>query len=157
MGRGGQVAVAVAQRSSQAGAEGQFVGRCRTSRRPEEAIRAWDGDQVGAQKVAQRALAWRGEAAAPTARRKWCLPVSDDLVGLARDAGAVAVFEDNLVVGGVGSQILLALQQAGVAAPVDLHGIPKRFLHVGSRGEVLEEIGLTPDAIADRLTAVLGH
>ncbi len=28
--------------------------------------------------------------------------------------------------------------------PVHPHGIPKRFLDHGSRGEVLEEIGLTP-------------
>ncbi len=88
---------------------------------------------------------------------RWCLPVSDDLVDLTRDAGAVAVVEDNVVVGGVGTQISLALQQAGLTTPVHLHGIPKRFLPHGSRGEVLEEIGLTPDALADRLTAVLGH
>jgi 1-deoxy-D-xylulose-5-phosphate synthase len=87
---------------------------------------------------------------------RWCLPVADDLVQLARRSGAVAVVEDNLVAGGVGSQIALALREAGVPAPVHLHGIPKRFLQHGTRGEVLEEIGLTPDAIADRLLAVLG-
>ena len=38
-----------------------------------------------------------------------------------------------------------------------VHGIPKRFLQHGSRGEVLEEIGLTPDAVADQLHAVLGR
>ncbi|MEO7060670.1 MAG: 1-deoxy-D-xylulose-5-phosphate synthase, partial [Lapillicoccus sp.] len=41
---------------------------------------------------------------------RWCLPVSDDLVDLARDAVAVAVVEDNLVVGGVGSQIAHAVR-----------------------------------------------
>ena len=87
---------------------------------------------------------------------RWCLPVSDDLVRLARDAAAVSVIEDNLVVGGVGSQIGLALHDAGVVAPVHLYGIPKRFLAHASRGEVLEEIGLTPDAIADRLGEQLG-
>ncbi|MEO8829889.1 1-deoxy-D-xylulose-5-phosphate synthase [Lapillicoccus sp.] len=87
---------------------------------------------------------------------RWCLPVSEDLVTLARDAAAVAVIEDNLVVGGVGSQMAVVLHEAGLDVPVHLHGIPKRFLSHGSRGEVLEEIGLTPDAIADRLHAVLG-
>ncbi len=87
---------------------------------------------------------------------RWCLPVSEDLVRLARDAAAVSVIEDNLVVGGVGSQIGLALHDAGVVAPVHLYGIPKRFLAHASRGEVLEEIGLTPDAIADRLGEQLG-
>jgi 1-deoxy-D-xylulose-5-phosphate synthase len=86
---------------------------------------------------------------------RWCLPVSDDLVGLARTAGAVAVLEDNLVVGGVGSQVSAALREAGLSVPVHLHGIPKRFLSHASRGELLEEIGLTPDAVADQLHAAL--
>ena len=86
---------------------------------------------------------------------RWCLPVSHDLVGLARHAGAVAVIEDNLVIGGVGSQVGQALRDAGMHLPLHLHGIPKRFLGHASRGEVLEEIGLTPDAVADRLAAAL--
>ena len=86
---------------------------------------------------------------------RWCLPVSDDLLDLARHAGAVAVIEDNLVIGGIGSQVGQALRDAGLHLPVHLHGIPKRFLAHASRGEVLEEIGLTPDAIADRLAAAL--
>ena len=86
---------------------------------------------------------------------RWCVPVSDDLVDLARSARAVAVLEDNLVVGGVGSQVTAAVRDAGLSVPVHLHGIPKRFLPHASRGEVLEEIGLTPDAIADRLHAAL--
>jgi 1-deoxy-D-xylulose-5-phosphate synthase len=87
---------------------------------------------------------------------RWCLPVNDDLVALTRDAGVVAVVEDNLVVGGVGSQIALAMQDKGIHTPLHLFGIPKRFLAHGSRGEVLEEVGLTPDALADELTALLG-
>ena len=86
---------------------------------------------------------------------RWCLPVSDDLVGMAGTAGAVAVLEDNLVVGGVGSQVSAALREAGLSVPVHLHGIPKRFLSHASRGELLEEIGLTPDAVADQLHAAL--
>ena len=86
---------------------------------------------------------------------RWCVPVPDDLVEMARSAGALAVLEDNLVVGGVGSQVTAAVRDAGLSVPVHLHGIPKRFLPHASRGEVLEEIGLTPDAIADGLHAAL--
>ncbi|MEI2764437.1 MAG: 1-deoxy-D-xylulose-5-phosphate synthase [Dermatophilaceae bacterium] len=88
---------------------------------------------------------------------RWCLPVSPDLVALARSAPAVAVIEDNLVVGGVGSQIELALREAGGRSPVHLYGIPKRFLEHASRAEVLEQIRLTPDAVADSLMAALGR
>ncbi len=67
-GRGGQGAVAVAQRSCQAGPQGQFVGRCSTSRRADEATRAGTAMRW-VRRVAHRAFAWRGEAAAPAARR----------------------------------------------------------------------------------------
>ncbi|GAB3871003.1 1-deoxy-D-xylulose-5-phosphate synthase [Terrabacter terrigena] len=78
---------------------------------------------------------------------RWVLPVSDGLVELARHAGAVAVVEDNLVSGGVGSAVTLALRAAGLDVPVHTYGIPKQFLHHASRGQILEELGLTADQV----------
>ncbi|QGN59404.1 1-deoxy-D-xylulose-5-phosphate synthase [Nostocoides sp. HKS02] len=86
---------------------------------------------------------------------RWVLPVSDDLVDLARSARAVAVVEDNLVSGGVGAAVTLALREASVQIPVHLHGIPKRFLDHASRGQVLDELGLTADAVATSLATRL--
>jgi len=86
---------------------------------------------------------------------RWVLPVSPDLVRAAGDAGAVAVIEDNLVSGGIGSSVTLAMRQAGRAAPVHCYGIPKEFLRHASRSQVLEQIGLTPDAIATSLSKEL--
>ncbi|MTB72939.1 1-deoxy-D-xylulose-5-phosphate synthase [Arsenicicoccus sp. MKL-02] len=83
----------------------------------------------------------------------WALPVGADVVQEARRADQVVVIEDNLVSGGVGSAITLALQQAGATAPVRPFGIPKEFLDHASRGQVLAAIGLTPDAIAQALLA----
>ncbi|HQV82975.1 MAG TPA: 1-deoxy-D-xylulose-5-phosphate synthase, partial [Ornithinibacter sp.] len=77
----------------------------------------------------------------------WALPVSPDLVTLAGAAGRVAVVEDNVVVGGIGSQVELVLREAGLATPLDQFGIPSEFLDHGSRGQVLDRIGLTPDAV----------
>ena len=85
----------------------------------------------------------------------WALPVSPDLVTLAGGAGRLAVVEDNVVVGGIGSQVELVLREAGLATPLDQFGIPSEFLDHGSRGQVLDRIGLTPDAVASRLRARL--
>jgi 1-deoxy-D-xylulose-5-phosphate synthase len=82
---------------------------------------------------------------------RWVLPVSPELVDAAGEATAVAVIEDNLVSGGIGSAVTLAMRQAGRGAPVHCYGIPKEFLAHGSRRQVLDEIGLTPDAIATLL------
>jgi 1-deoxy-D-xylulose-5-phosphate synthase len=84
---------------------------------------------------------------------RWVLPVSDDLVDLARSARAVAVIEDNLVSGGVGAAVGLALREAGVAVPLHQYGIPKQFLEHASRGQILEELGLTADAVATSLAS----
>ncbi|WP_406830516.1 1-deoxy-D-xylulose-5-phosphate synthase [Pedococcus sp. KACC 23699] len=86
---------------------------------------------------------------------RWVLPVSDDLVELARTAGAVAVVEDNLVTSGVGVAVTVALRDAGLDVPVHLYGIPKSFLHHASRGQLLDELGLTVDAVATSLATRL--
>jgi len=86
---------------------------------------------------------------------RWVLPVSSDLVDLARTAGATAVVEDNLVTSGIGMAVTHALREAGIDVPVHLHGIPKRFLDHASRAQVLEEVGLTADAVATALATRL--
>ncbi len=85
----------------------------------------------------------------------WALPVSTHLVDLTRGARRVAVVEDNVVVGGIGSQVAHAVRAADLAVPVDTFGIPKEFLHHASRGQVLDAIDLTPDAISTRIAARL--
>ena len=85
----------------------------------------------------------------------WVLPVSPDLVTLASSARRVAVVEDNVVVGGIGSQVALAVRDAGSDVPVDSYGLPKRFLEHGSRGQVLDAADLTPDAVAASVRARL--
>ncbi|TQJ50463.1 1-deoxy-D-xylulose-5-phosphate synthase [Phycicoccus sp. SLBN-51] len=86
---------------------------------------------------------------------RWSLPVSPDLVEVARGTRAVAVIEDNLEVGGVGTHIAAALTEAGIAAPVHQHGIPAEFIDHASRGQILERLGLTPESIAAELVAHL--
>jgi 1-deoxy-D-xylulose-5-phosphate synthase len=78
---------------------------------------------------------------------RWVVPVSDDVVGLARQARVVAVIEDNLVSGGVGSAVTRALRDAEIEVPVRTYGIPKRFLDHASRGQILEDLGLTADQL----------
>ncbi|MBD3784703.1 MAG: hypothetical protein IE926_17430 [Micrococcales bacterium] len=86
----------------------------------------------------------------------WALPVPDAVVDLARGARRVAVVEDNVVVGGIGSQVAQALRDARIEVPVDTFGIPRRFLDHASRGQVLDAVGLTPDAVAAGLRDRLG-
>ena len=114
---------------------------------------------VGSMAHTALAVAAKLEAQGHTVRvvdPRWVLPVSPDLVEAARAAGAVAVIEDNLVEGGIGAAVTHALREDGQDQPVHCHGIPKRFLDHASRSQLLEEVGLTTDAIATDLGARLG-
>lgn len=82
---------------------------------------------------------------------RWCLPVPGELIALAKAARRVVVIEDNLVGGGVGAAVSLACAEAEVAAPVVQMGIPKQFFEHASRGQLLADMGLTAEAILERL------
>jgi 1-deoxy-D-xylulose-5-phosphate synthase len=82
---------------------------------------------------------------------RWVVPVAPELVDLARGVGRIAVIEDNVAVGGVGEQVVAALRADGNPATTSVFAIPREFLHHATRGQVLDQIGLTPDAIAAAL------
>ncbi|MDO5736329.1 MAG: 1-deoxy-D-xylulose-5-phosphate synthase [Propionibacteriaceae bacterium] len=81
----------------------------------------------------------------------WCVPVSDALVELAAQHSLVVSMEDNLVVGGLGERLRARLVDDGVSTPLQVFGVPQRFLEHGSRDEVLEELGLTARDVARRV------
>ena len=78
----------------------------------------------------------------------WALPVNPALLGLAGDHELVITIEDNGVVGGCGARLAQELRFARIATPIREFGIPQEFLEHGTRGELLAEIGLTPQDIA---------
>ncbi len=79
---------------------------------------------------------------------RWVKPVDPALLDLARTHRLVVSIEDNGIVGGCGSTLLQALNEARVATPVRLHGIPQEFLDHAKRGLILERVGLTAQALA---------
>ncbi|HET9127221.1 MAG TPA: 1-deoxy-D-xylulose-5-phosphate synthase [Propionibacteriaceae bacterium] len=82
----------------------------------------------------------------------WALPVSADLVDLARPYKLVVSLEDNVVVGGFGSQLRAALADAGAPGEMLTLGIPDRFIEHASRAEILDAVGLTPQGVARTVT-----
>ena len=79
---------------------------------------------------------------------RWVKPVDPALVELARSHRLVVSVEDNGRVGGCGAVLLQTLNDAGVATPFRLHGIPQEFLGHAKRAAILERIGLTAQALA---------
>ncbi|MGW6124055.1 1-deoxy-D-xylulose-5-phosphate synthase [Nocardia sp. NPDC055165] len=82
---------------------------------------------------------------------RWVIPVSDTLVKLAENYRLVVTVEDGGLHGGIGSTVSARLRDAGLDVPTRDLGVPQQFLDHASRNEILEELGLTPDAIAQRI------
>ncbi|MBV7295297.1 1-deoxy-D-xylulose-5-phosphate synthase [Corynebacterium sp. TAE3-ERU12] len=83
------------------------------------------------------------------------LPVPQALADLAAQHRVVLTVEDGIAHGGVGAAVSRSLQQQGCATPVHVHGADVRFYAHASRDEVLAEMGLSADGIADRARRLL--
>lgn len=78
----------------------------------------------------------------------WALPVNPVILDLARQHDLVISVEDSGVVGGLGSRLSSELRSHEIDTPMREFGVPARFLDHASRGQILEELGLTSQEIA---------
>jgi 1-deoxy-D-xylulose-5-phosphate synthase len=84
---------------------------------------------------------------------RWVVPVPLGVIELAAQHRLVAVIEDGVRVGGIGTRIRQDLRAAGVDTALTEIGLPDEFLDHGSRAQIFERIGLTPQRIARDLVA----
>ncbi|MDJ0377869.1 1-deoxy-D-xylulose-5-phosphate synthase [Cryobacterium sp. PH31-L1] len=88
---------------------------------------------------------------------RWVVPVPRSIITLAAAHRIVVTIEDGIRVGGIGTRIRQDLREAGVDTAVTELGLPDQFLNHGTRAEILERVGLTPQRIArDVVAMVLG-
>ena len=83
---------------------------------------------------------------------RWLKPLDQALVGAAREHRLVVVVEDNGRSGGFGDAVCRLLRDHGVDTPAKTFGLPQEFLAHGTRDEVLDEAGLTPQHLARQIT-----
>lgn len=92
---------------------------------------------------------------------RWVRPLDrETLRRVAQEHRFIVVVEDHTVCGGVGSAILEALSQLQTPAEVRLLALPDAFVEHGSRSELLNGCGLTPENVADycrKLFSVTGQ
>jgi 1-deoxy-D-xylulose-5-phosphate synthase len=88
---------------------------------------------------------------------RWVVPVPKSVIALAAKHRLVVTIEDGIRVGGIGTRIRQELRAAGVDTALNELGLPDEFIEHGSRAEILQEAGLTPQQIArDVVEQVLG-
>jgi 1-deoxy-D-xylulose-5-phosphate synthase len=88
---------------------------------------------------------------------RWVVPTAGSLIELAAQHRLVVTIEDGIRVGGIGTRIRQDLRDAGVDTAVTELGLPDVYLGHATRGQILEDAGLTPQHIArDVVAQVLG-
>ena len=88
---------------------------------------------------------------------RWVKPVDEAVLDGARAHRLVAVVEDNGRAGGFGDAVCRLLRDHDVDVPVKTFGLPQEFLAHGSRDEVLEAAGLTPQHLARQITEAVAR
>ena len=88
---------------------------------------------------------------------RWVIPVAKSVVEMAAKHRLVVTIEDGIRVGGIGTRIRQAMRAAQVDTALNEIGLPDEFLEHATREEILERVGLSPQAIArDIVAQVLG-
>ncbi len=83
-------------------------------------------------------------------------PVDREMIlECARNHSLIVTIEDNVLIGGFGSQVLECLASEGIEKEVLCLGIPDRFIHQGSVDKLREELGLDPEGIAESIRSKL--
>ena len=83
---------------------------------------------------------------------RWLCPVTPSLIEMADEHDIVVVAEDGMMRAGVGSLFDEAFSAAEVDTPLRRVAFPSIFPKHGSRGEVLEEVGMDAEGIAATVT-----
>lgn len=114
------------------------------------------GSMVSPSVDAARSLADEGISAGVIDAR-FVKPLDGDLiVEKATAAGNVLIVEEGALAGGFGSAVLELFSEEGVVGVKTCRlGIPDSFVDHGSRAELLEELGLTGQGIADKARHLL--
>jgi 1-deoxy-D-xylulose-5-phosphate synthase len=113
------------------------------------------GSMVGLALAAARVLGAQGiEAAVLNAR--FAKPLDETrLLEWAARTGFLVTLEEGQLAGGFGSAVLELAEERGIDARIRRLGLPDGFIEHGARGELLAEVGLTPDQVAERVSAWL--
>jgi 1-deoxy-D-xylulose-5-phosphate synthase len=115
------------------------------------------GTMVPVALATARLLAEQGVQAS-VVNARFAKPIDTATIGRALARRRLLVtLEEHAVAGGFGAAVLEALAAARVPLPpVLMVGVPDRFVEHGSRARLLERLGLTPRAVADRILQAVG-
>ena len=91
---------------------------------------------------------------ATVANMRWAKPLDTQLLlDLAKEHSALVTVEEGVLMGGAGSAVLEALQDAGISIPVLRLGIADEFTVHGDPQKILSQLGLDAKGIEASISA----
>lgn len=84
---------------------------------------------------------------------RWVVPVAGSVIEMSAAHRLVVTIEDGIKVGGIGTRVRQDMRTAQVDTALNEVGLPDEFLEHATRGEILERVGLTAQAIARDIVA----
>lgn len=84
---------------------------------------------------------------------RWVVPVAKSVIEMSAQHRLVVTIEDGIKVGGIGTRVRQDMRTAQVDTALNEVGLPDEFLEHASRGEIMERVGLTAQAIARDIVA----
>jgi 1-deoxy-D-xylulose-5-phosphate synthase len=84
---------------------------------------------------------------------RWVVPVPKSVVEMSAAHRLVVTIEDGIKVGGIGTRVRQDLREAQIDTALTEIGLPDEFIDHATRGQILEDSGLTPQAIARDIVA----
>lgn len=84
---------------------------------------------------------------------RWVVPVPKSVVEMSAEHRLVVTIEDGIKVGGIGTRVRQDLRDAQVDTALTEIGLPDEFIDHATRNQILEDAGLTAQAIAHNIVA----
>ncbi|MEK7817490.1 MAG: 1-deoxy-D-xylulose-5-phosphate synthase, partial [Actinomycetota bacterium] len=130
------------------------IGKASVIDHGEGAVLLGIGTGVEICKKAARIMAQHHNLRPSVVNARFLKPLDEDLIReLAAEHELVVTVEEGSVKGGFGSAVADLLSE--IFVPVGRFAIPDSFINHGSREKLLDEVGLTPDAVAGYVSDVL--
>lgn len=84
---------------------------------------------------------------------RWVVPVAKSVIEMSAEHRLVVTIEDGVKVGGIGTRVRQDMRAAQVDTALNEVGLPDEFLEHASRGQIMERVGMTAQAIARDIVA----
>jgi 1-deoxy-D-xylulose-5-phosphate synthase len=84
---------------------------------------------------------------------RWVVPVAKSVIDMSAEHRLVVTVEDGVKVGGIGTRVRQDMRAAQVDTALNEVGLPDEFLEHASRGQIMERVGMTAQAIARDIVA----